>query len=213
MNYVIKNSKGLYVKLDGNGTPTTCAKNDSTLFEFSKAKNIIDHLPKTMRKFHFKVEPVPEITGDDNKVNKEKTVISNDSVLREEYILSESVTRWIEKFGTCEDVFVEADEREKQLLSDLRKSDEELMDILHIIEIQKPKDLYGGWLLYKQIKNNRKKRRDIKDELIIVENVLGTIKNTSCLHRKNIKRAIEGLYDRKYTFRVVEEEGNGMQEM
>ena len=79
------------------------------------------------------------------------------------------------------------------------------MDILHIIEIEKSKDLYNGWLLYKRIKKNREDRRKLKDELLIVENVLREI-DPRCLQRKKIQKAIEGLSNRKYRFRIIEEE-------
>ena len=78
------------------------------------------------------------------------------------------------------------------------------MDILHIIEIEKAKDLYGGWILYSILRKNRKKRREIKDEIIIVENVLKELDPT-CLQRENVKKAIKGLIGRKYTFRIIEE--------
>ena len=50
----------------------------------------------------------------------------------------------------------------------------------------------------------------MKDELMIVENVLNSLTDTSCLHRKNIQKAINGLFNRKYTFRVVEEVSDGL---
>jgi len=80
-----------------------------------------------------------------------------------------------------------------------------LLDILHIIELESPKDLYGGWQIYKAIRENRKRRRNIKDETLIINDVLEEVK-PDCLDRERIKRAIDGLFTRKYTFRIVEEE-------
>lgn len=71
--------------------------------------------------------------------------------------------------------------------------------------MEKSKDLYGGWLIYKKIRENRKKRREYKDEILIVENILGEI-DSSCLQREKVKKAIQGLVGRKYRFRIVEEE-------
>lgn len=51
-----------------------------------------------------------------------------------------------------------------------------MLDILHSIEFEPPKDLYGGWQIYKAIWENRKRRRDIKDETLIINNVLEEIK-------------------------------------
>ena len=212
MDYVIvTNNKKTFIRLNNSGSPITCGKNEAQCFEYSKARNIVDNLPKTLKKFHFKVQAVPEIPNKKEPLKEESIeepvkmcVINNKSSDKEEYSPSENVTRWIDKFGSCADTITEAREREKSLLAELRKKDDEIIDILHIIEIEKPKDLYKGWILYKRIKKNRKERRDIKDELLIVENVLDSLTDVSCLHRKNVKRAVNGLFNRQYTFRVVE---------
>lgn len=199
MDYVIKNHKNVYIKLNQNGTAITCPESEKGLFEESKAKNIVGSLPKTLKRLNFKVEPLPDIW-------KNKNVIGEKDNKREKHIISENITRWVEKFGKCGDILSEAEEREKQLLKDLKDNDKELIDILHIIEIEKPKDMFSGWQLYKRIRSNRVERRDIKDEFLIVENVLNQIKNISCLHREKIQKAINGLFSRKYTFRIVEED-------
>ena len=219
LDYIITTSnKKNFIRLNNNGTPEICSsKYDAQKFEYSKAKNLLEPLPRTMKKFHFRAEAVPEITLKNRDVPRnnqlEKKVMNKESVATEEYIPSESVTRWVDKFGSCEDTINEARQREKQLIEELHKKDDEIIDILHIIEIEKPKDLYKGWLLYKRIKRNRKERRDIKDELIIVENVLSHLTDASCLHRKNIQKAINGLFNRKYTFRVVEEVSDDLQSL
>lgn len=196
MNYVIKESKkNLYIRLDENGMPVTCTEHEKTLFEESKAKNILDHLPKILRKWQFKIVAIPDISS--------KTIQEDK---KEGYIPSENITRWIDKFGECSDILTEAEEREKQLILDLKDNDKELIDLLHIIEIEKPKDLFSGWKLYKQIKNNRKQRRMMKDELLIIEDVLEEVKNTSCLHRNRIQKSIDGLFSREYAFRILEVE-------
>ncbi len=61
MDYVIKNHKNLYIRLNKNGTPVTCSENEKTLFEESKAKNIIGSLPKTLKRLNFKIEAVSDI--------------------------------------------------------------------------------------------------------------------------------------------------------
>lgn len=199
MDYVIKNHKSVYIKLNQNGRAVTCSELEKGLFEESKAKNILDSLPKTLKRLNFTVEPIPDI-------GQNKKIIGENDNKREDYIPSENITRWIEKFGKCGDILSEAEEREKQLLKELKNNDKELIDILHIVEIEKSKDMFAGWQLYKRIRNNRIERRGIKDELLIVENVLSQIKNISCLHREKIQKAIDGLFTRKYTFRIVEED-------
>lgn len=199
MNYVITNPTGkVFIRLGTNGLPETCIKQEAQRFESSKAKNILDNLPKTMKKFHFKVKPMPEIVlekGNDH----EKKIIQNQN-----YVPSEDITRWIEKFGVCSDILQEAKQREKELIKELNNCDKGLLDILHSIELEGSKDMYGGWKEYKKMKENRQKRRSIKDELLIIENVLKEI-NPECMQRERVKKAIDGLFTRKYSFRIVEE--------
>ena len=196
MDYVINNNKGVYIKLNSSGSPITCSEKDKGLFEYSKAKNILDHIPKTMKKMHFKVEAIPDVKPkSDNKVK---------NISKEDYVPSDNITRWVERFGACDDILSEAKSREDELLEKLKNSDNELLDILHIIEIEKPKDLYNGWIIYKKIKQNRKERRDIKDELLIIENVLKKFSDVSCLHRDRVQKAIDGLFGRKYSFRIID---------
>lgn len=62
----------------------------------------------------------------------------------------------------------------------------------------------GGWLERNKIKENREKRRDIKDELIIISNVLKM--DFRSIDRNEINKAVEGLANRKFTYRIVEED-------
>lgn len=203
MDYVIKNHKNLYIKLNKNGAPVTCSEHEKGIFEYSKATNIANSLKKSLKKLNFKVEPVLEITPQKNKelinVFKRKVIESSD------YELSENITRWIDRFGSCYDALKDAEKTLESLVAELEACDQELLDILHSIELEPPKDLYGGWQIYKAICENRKMRRNLKDETLIINNVLEEI-NPDCLDRERIKRAIDGLIGRKYTFRVIEVE-------
>ena len=200
MDYCIKNNKNIYIKLDDIGRPVTCVKSVRGKFEYSKAQNILNNLPKSLRIMHFKVQAIPDIVP-----KEEKKVIKKKIENREEYVVSEDISRWVDKFGKCADVLQEAEKRQNELIEELHNRDKKLLDILHIIEIEKPKDLYKGWLSYKEIRSNQKERRLIKDELLVVGNVLQEI-NPSYLHRDRIQRAIDGLYTREYTFRIVDDE-------
>ncbi len=205
MDYIITNpNKQVFIKLDKNGKPETCDRETAQKFESSKAKNIVDHLPKTLKQFHFRVQAIPEIATQINKniaKEMEKNIIEGNV----DYEVTENILQWIDKFGGCADVLDEAKERQKLLLHFLKDSDNKLLDILHKIELEPPKDLYHGWLLYKEIKSNRKNRRIIKDELIIIQNVLEKV-NSLWLSRERIQKAVDGLLKRKYRFRTIEEE-------
>ena len=200
LNYCIKNNKNVYIKLDENGTPVTCVKSVRGKFEYSKAQNILNNLPKSLRTMHFKLQAIPDIVPKEERKTLKKKIEN-----RDKYIVSEDISRWVDKFGKCADILQEAKSRQDELIEELHNKDKKILDILHIIEIEKPKDLYKGWLLYKEIRVNRRERRLIKDELLIVENVLKEI-NPSCLQRERIQRAIDGLFNREYTFRIVDDE-------
>lgn len=203
MDYVIKNHKDVYIRLNQNGAPVTCLDHEKGIFEYSKAMNIVKSLKKSLKKLNFKVEPLPEITQQANK--KVISVFKRKIIENSNYEVSENVTRWIDRFGSCYDALKDAEQTLKKLVIELESCDNELLDILHIIELEPPKDLYGGWQIYKSIRENRKRRRNIKDETLIINDVLEEIK-PDCLDRERIKRAIDGLIGRKYTFRVIEVE-------
>lgn len=199
MDYCIKNNNNLYIRINSKGSPVTCVENAKEKFEYSKAVNILNNLPRTMKRLHFRVEGIPEpIVKEKDGANTTKIINKND------YVLSENVSRWIEKFGKCADILEEAKQRETELIEALRRNDDEFLDVLHIIELEKSKDMFSGWRLYKQIRLIREQRRVIKDELLIIENILEEI-NPSCLQRENVQKAIGGLFTRKYKLRVVEE--------
>ena len=61
LDYIIRNSGELYIRLNENGTPITCSESQKGLFEYSKAKNICTSLPKTLKKMNFRVEAIPDI--------------------------------------------------------------------------------------------------------------------------------------------------------
>ena len=203
MEYAIVNNNGVYIRLN-NGQPVACTKKTRDTFQKQKAENILEHLPKSMRRLHFKLECIPDIkieTPVERIVKATKISIKgNDG-----YEVAESVKSWVDKFGECERILSDAAKRYKELEIELRQADEELMDILHEVELEKPVDLYKGWIFYRRIKNNRKKRRDLKDEMIIIHNVIAEV-DTTKVSKERTQKAIDGLFNRKYTYRIVEVE-------
>lgn len=200
MDYVIRNHKNLYIRLNKNGTPVTCAEHEKTLFEYSKAKNILDGLPKTLRRLNFKVDPIPDIAPkEEKKKDSDKKVIENDN-----YIVSDEILGWVEKFGICDDILKEAQKRKDELNKALSEIDKEFINIIHEIEFEGKIDLYGGWQERNKLKENREKRRHIKDELLVISSVIKM--DFRNLDRNTINKVVAGLTKRKFTFRVVEEE-------
>ena len=195
LDYIIRNKSGLYVKLNENGTPETCNESQRGLFECSKAKNICASLPKTLKKMNFKVEAIPEIQP---KVDEQKVITTNT------YVPSENVTRWIEKLGQLEDVLTEVSERDEELNGELSDVDLKLQDILHNIELSKRCDMYTAWETINSIRDLRKKRREIKDEKLVLSGIKS--QGITYLSRSSIQKCVDGLSKRKYKLRIVEED-------
>lgn len=198
LDYCIKNNKNVYLKLNENGTPVACVENVKGVFEFSKAKNVLANLPKSLKRFDFQLEAIPDIAVKTKTVKlKEETVIE-----KENYILSDEVNRWLEKFGVCDEIITEAKDRREELLTLLSNADKELSNELHKIELEKSKNAYQGFLEYKQLKSIMEKRRNIKDELMIISNVLRM--DFRHFNAESVDKAIKGLATRKFTLRVME---------
>lgn len=200
MDYVIRNNKGVYIRLNKNGSPVTCTEHEKTVFEQSKAKNILDSLPKTLRRLNFKVDPIPDISPNTISANNlEKKVIES-----ENYVVPESILQWVEKFGICDDILKEAQKRKDELNKALSDIDKEFINIIHEIEFEGKIDLYRGWKERNKVKENREKRRRIKDELLVISSVLRM--NFRNIDRNTIDKVVTGLAKRKFTFRIIEEE-------
>ena len=194
MDYVIRNG-AIFIKLNESGKAVTCAESQKGLFEYSKAKNICASLPKTLKKMNFRVEAIPEIQ---QKVDEQKVITTNT------YVPSENVTRWIEKLGQLEDVLLEADKRNEQLNGELSDVDLKLQDILHNIELCNKCDMYTAWETINSIRELRKKRREIKDEKLVLSGIKS--QGITYLSRSSVQKCVDGLSKRKYRIRIVEEE-------
>lgn len=64
--------------------------------------------------------------------------------------------------------------------------------------------MYGGWQERNKLKENREKRRHIKDELLVISSVVKM--DFRNLDRNTVNKVVAGLAKRKFTFRVVEED-------
>ena len=110
MYFVIKNDKNVYITLNKNGQPNPCTENDKGKFDKVKAQNILNSLPKTMKRMGFKLECVPDVIVQTpiQKIVKEesKKIIKNT-----DYHPSENITQWVNKFGQCSDIIKEAKSR------------------------------------------------------------------------------------------------------
>ena len=96
----------------------------------------------------------------------------------------------------------EALHRKDILLNQLSKVDQELSDINHYIEFCNL-NAAQGYKAYKMIKDRRIIRRSIKNELDVLNIILG--KKISETATDEIHKAITGMDNRKYEPRVLNE--------
>ena len=84
-------------------------------------------MPKTLHRLNFRVEVVPDIVQDTHKMTQcNPSVIENKIIQAEEYIISEQIKRWIEKFGICDDIIKEAKKRKDELEKNISNYDREI---------------------------------------------------------------------------------------
>ena len=194
MDYVIKNSKQAYIRLGNNGQPMVCKEDKKQVFEFSKAKNIQSSLPKTLKRLNFRVEALPDI------ITKPKEFVESNT-----YKVSEEILKWRDKFQTIDEIQSEAKERVGKLAELLHENAQKILDVRHKIELENNKNMYDGYLLYVDLRTLLRDRRAMKDEQLILKDVLHM--NFSNFSSEQIEKAIAGLSTRKYEVRIVEEDG------
>mgnify|MGYP001623035811 CR=1 FL=1 len=197
MDYVIVSpDKKVYIRLDSDGRPVTCAKSSAQHFEFSKAKNVTDNLPKTMKRFRFSVEAVPEIS-----LPKEDEGIDQ-IIVCENYEAPPGVVNWVERVNQCATLMRDAKKRKKELLHDLSNADKQINNLRHEVRLGKPLNACLGYKKYRQWKTLEENRGAVKDELYVVNEILNS--NLSDLDEKRMKNIISALKDR--VFEIREEE-------
>lgn len=198
MDYAIVNpNKKVYIRLE-DGKPITCSKSDLQRFEYSKAHNIVKNLPKTMKKFHFQVEAIPEIPS----APKKKKEVVEKPYLHKPYVISHEVQRWVDRVKECNGLAKDASERKHELIQDLSNVDLELSNCLHEIELSGNMNACAGYKEYRRTKIILEKRRIIKDELSVVDCILSC--NLSSMATDRVQKVVDGLHKRKFTFREVD---------
>lgn len=74
----------------------------------------------------------------------------------------------------------------------IKQTEEELNDVYHEIELGKDQDLYGGYKLYRQVKDLRNKRRQAKDENALLKDMYEYIKSQQGQTFKSKIQSIQG---------------------
>ena len=187
--WITKNRNGKYV-------PTTCEALADT-FGNKEANSVYNNnLSKALKSCFrvMKVDKPPELVKQitQEKVNENTETPSN----------SENIQYWIDKISDLNGLASEALHRKDDLLSQLSKVDQELSDIDHYIEFVNL-NAAQGYKAYRMIKDRRIIRRSIKNELDVLNIILG--KKISETATDEIQKAISGMDKRTYEPRVLNE--------
>jgi hypothetical protein len=187
--WIMRDRKGKYV-------PTSCEAL-ADVYSNKQANSIFQNqLSKALKScFHVeKIDKPPELIKQitQEKVNENTETPSN----------SENIQYWIDKVSDLNGLASEALHRKDNLLSQLSKIDQELSDIDHYIEFVNL-NAAQGYKAYRMIKDRRIIRRSIKNELDVLNIILG--KKISETATDEIQKAISGMDKRTYEPRVLNE--------
>lgn len=187
--WIMRDRKGKYV-------PTSCEALADT-FGNKEANSILqNNLSKALKScFHLqKIDKPPELV---KQITQEKVKENTETPSR-----SENIQYWVDKVSDLNGLASEALHRKDSLLNQLSKVDQELSDINHYIEFCNL-NAAQGYKAYKMIKDRRIIRRSIKNELDVLNIILG--KKISETATDEIHKAITGMDNRKYEPRVLNE--------
>lgn len=201
MDYVIKNNRNLYIRLNKQGLPVACGQSNKGLFANDKARNIVDNLPKHLKKLRFKVEAIPDTV-------KPEVVETPKVLVKDVYEQAIGISSWLNKFGEYSKTIDEAKSRKEDLLLSLSNVDRKLSNELHKIELEAWKNACSGYFEYKEIKHITEERRKIKDELFILNCILDTDCKNLTLNK--LDTLSNKLASRKFVYRIVEDENDEM---
>lgn len=199
MDYVITNSsRKTFIKLDSSGKAVTCVKSAAQKFSDQKARNILSNLPKTLKKFHFTMVPMPNEPIKEIEAKCEIKVVEKTTIKKDDYELSNEIVDWLNRVELCSNLIVDASSRKDELFEKLSNADKDLSNCLHEIELSNWKSGCEGYKEYKKIKTILEKRRIIKDELSVVQSI-----STCDINVEQIEKLIERLKNREFAIRDV----------
>lgn len=187
--WIMRDKHGRYV-------PTSCEAL-ADVYSNKQANSIFQNsLSKALKScFHLqKIDKPPELV---KQITQKEVKENTETPSR-----SENIQYWVDKISDLNGLASEALHRKDILLNQLSKVDQELSDINHYIEFCNL-NASQGYKAYKMIKDRRIIRRSIKNELDVLNIILG--KKISETATDEIHKAITGMDNRKYEPRVLNE--------
>lgn len=210
-----------YIHFDKRNKMKLGSKMCAKIFDEQKAKNLIKNPPNSMKKYKFEIE---QLSGEKTECEiKQKRILmkatehakkigcyvdealnaknDNKSIIKTEDS-NTNINNWLEKLHSCNGIKNEARERMEYLYKKLSLIDQAQDVFLHVIENNEHPNAV---LAYKERMNLfkiRKKRRQIKNELAIVQMILSNNTSSKLYERLvNISKSIQNPdnLDVKYT--------------
>ena len=212
IEYVLKDSLARYIHRDITGKfSITTSETLADHYDSRKAaKNVLDNcLPRQMRKDFAVYEVVVSETGSEmhRKSEEEPQVITpkveEAMKIANQPIAESRIGEFAELFSRIAELLEQASRRKEELLNDLSAVDSEISDINHYIELADGLNAYQGYLAYRMLKNKLKQRRQIKNELSVVQSLCDS--EISRAEFDRVSRFISGMESRRYEPRVLTE--------
>lgn len=99
----------------------------------------------------------------------------------------------IERYSTTVvSIFQEVINNYERNLDIIKQTEDELNDLNHEIELSAPKDMYKGYLMYKEVRDLRIKRRKAKEENELLKDMYDYLKGQNAQNFKNKIQQIQG---------------------
>lgn len=206
--YVIANESGYYIRKDEYSNKYVPIRNKNMAERWNqraKAVNVLNNaLSKTIRG-SYKIIEIQENDEQSAKPDIQYYIKANESVasaITSEVYEDDLTGKWSAGINSMAEFVMDAEQRKEVLVQKLSEVDKEISDINHYIEFGKF-NAYQGWLAFSMLRHRLRKRRKIKNELQVIQQ-LGDSKITSSMLQA-IKKSIAELDNRKYTPRVLSE--------
>lgn len=107
--------------------------------------------------------------------------------------------QWVERVESLNGLSLEAFDRVKVLKDEYLHIEKRKQDLLHEIELSSKVNACDGYKKYRELKTLLERRREIKDETLVVNILLES--NIGQLAAVNFRRRVEGLKSRTYLYR------------
>lgn len=185
--YIMKDRKGKYVTI----------RNAAMADEFTKEtahKILHNQIAKRIRAT-MRIEKV-----DDGKTKELPETDTHSTVV--EFEISDNIQVWIDKLSDLNGLAVDANTRKNELTSQLTIVDKKLSDVLHYCEFT-TLNACQGFKLYKMIRDLRQERRMIKNELEVVNFILG--KKITDSVSEEAQKLIHNIQTKRYEPRILTE--------